>query len=151
MTIKPRTKRVTAAILILAAIVFAVWAVATRAWETTPSFADVAGVWQRGDSDMRMTIYPSGDVTFANVPKGVLEWQGDKHDNTTRPESAHGQLDPFWNYGSWGGISSGYSLANGEDGKLYSEGNGVTGYHLSLSGGDDLQYRYDFHRISGTP
>jgi hypothetical protein len=148
---RPWIRVVVAVVVAVAAVVLAGWAVATRAWDETPGTADVVGVWQRGNSDMRITLYPTGKITFDNVPKGIVDFEGGKHDNTTKLVTVSGKWDPFWNYGWWGGVSSGYSLSGGHDGPLYSDGNGITGYQLSLAGGDDEQFEYHFHRISTKP
>jgi hypothetical protein len=80
---------------------------------------------------MRITLYPAGKVTFENVPQGIVDFEGGKHDNTTKLVTVSGKWDPFGNNGRWGGVSSGYSFSDGHDGPLYSDGNGITGYQLS--------------------
>lgn len=152
------------AVVVVAAVYLASWAVVTRQFAATPSEADVVGVWQRDDSDMRMTIYPmdettasdedgpTGKITFANVPEDILKGVGDTHDNASKPITVTGAREPFTD-GSWGGIAtkSLYELRDGTVGTIYTSGNGLFGYELQLVGGEGAQYQYAFHRISSEP
>lgn len=151
-------------VVVIAAMLLAGWAFVTRQWATTPSETDLVGVWQRDDTGMRITIYPSdgttpagedgptGKITFTNVPEGILNDQGDPHADTTRLVTVSGTRDPFTD-GSWGGlqVDSVFTLPDGTVNSIYSDGNGFFGYHLRLLGGSDWQYEYVFHRISTNP
>jgi hypothetical protein len=138
------------ALLVLAVVGFAGWAFVTRAWDTAPAKSDVVGTWTTGNSGRRMAVYPSGKITFYNIPKGAIESQGEKVESAT-PVTISGKWDRFWNYGWWGGVEGYYSLPGGRDGTLMATGNGLTGYHLSLEFGESYQYSYAFHRSSQTP
>ena len=144
-------------VVVVVALVVGGWYVVTRQWSTTPSEADVVGVWQRDDSDMRITIYPSdksdgtGKITFTNIPKGMVTNNGETGDNTSTPVTVTGTRQPFTNLGWAGPVASPYDFPNGEDGTINSTGNGLFGYQLRLIGGNGAEYRFEFHRISTQP
>lgn len=137
------------AVLLVAVLVG--WAFLARVWDTAPDRSEAVGVWQRGNSDMRVTLYPSGKITFSDIPKGVIDFGQGEHEGATKPVTLSGKWSPFWDYGWWGGVSSGYTVSDGNSGQLYSEGNSLIGRQLSLQFGDDDQYEYNFHRVSTTP
>jgi hypothetical protein len=150
-TAPPRLqRRLVALVASVVVLGLAVWVIVIAVSSETPTNAQVAGVWQRGDSHTRITIYPSGNLTFSDIPKGVVDWGQGDHEEKTKIITISGTWSPFWNYGLWGGVSSGYDLSDGQGGPLISQGNELTGRRLIMYFGDDEQYEYDFHRISPT-
>jgi hypothetical protein len=149
-------KPVVTAAIVLAVVIGAAAAfllVFTRPWDTTPTTADVVGVWQRGDTKERLILYSSHKMTFLNIPKGVIDWDGTNHDGATRRITTTGTWTSFFNEGY--GPCSGYThndggIDAGSDGQLYSQGFGG-GRELVIYYGDDEQFQLDFHKISTKP
>ena len=124
----------------------------TSPWNIVPSDAEVVGVWQVGNTDERLTFYPSHRVTFSNIPKGVVDDAGTNKDATTLPTTATGSWDGFAN-GEGYGPASGYSLGHGAaevDSFFYSKWFG-SAREIVMTYGDEEQLELDFHRISATP
>jgi len=146
----PRRKRFRLRWLIVLCVVLAAAVGVTAVVTETPNTAQAVGVWQRDDSDMRIIIYPSGKITFVNIPRAVIDSNGTNDDGNSAPVTLSGTWTPFTNYWFVGGVSSGY-LADGVDGKVYSRGNLLTGRQLVLIYGGSKLSEYVFHRVSTSP
>jgi hypothetical protein len=119
-------------------------ALGLRPWNQAPSKSDLIGTWQASDPDMQIIVDASGKITFKNIPKGAIEVSGEKAWDRT-PVKVAGSWDTCWNY--WYLVQCGYSLPDGYDGALESEGNFLTGYTISLIFGQNYEHSYDFHRV----
>jgi len=146
----PPRKRFRLRWLIVLCVVLAAVVGVTAIVTETPNAAQAVGVWQRDDSDMRIVIYPSGKITFANIPKAVIDSEGTNDDGNSQPVTVSGTWTPFTNYWFLGGVSSGY-LADGTAGKVFSRGNILTGRQLVLIYGGTKLSEYVFHRVSTSP
>ena len=119
-------------------------------WNTIPTTAEAVGVWQVGNTDERMTLYPSHKIAFSNIPKGILYGDGGDNDDKTRRVSVTGKWDSFSRaegYGPDSYISIDHSDASAE---LYSQGFGAT-RELVIGDYGSNEFELDFHRISATP
>ena len=137
-------------VIVLLAIPMGIVVFAASPWNTVPTTAEAVGVWQVGNTDERMTLYPSHRITLSNIPKGILEGDGGNNDRNTPFVSATGTWTAFSNDGY--GPSSFFTYDRGGDGnRLASQWFGAA-RELVI---DDFAYAKPielvFHRISATP
>jgi hypothetical protein len=154
MVIDVRSKRLLILVLGLALVAgLAGWIFLTT-WNPVPTRAEAVGVWQRDDSDEKLTLYPSGKIRFSNIPEGVVNWGRDNHDGKTKPITLTGTWTSFHSesqflFLSFGPVS-GYTVP-ATSAFLWAKGNDVVGRRLVLYYGESEQLEYDFHRILTNP
>jgi hypothetical protein len=75
---------------------------ASSPWDTVPSTAEAVDVWQVGDTNEKLTLYPSHKMTFSNLPEGIFEGDGGNKDGSTPRISGTGKWDTFSNKEGYG-------------------------------------------------
>ena len=141
------------AVAVIACIPVGLGLLFAHPWDTIPSKADVAGVWRDGNSNRYLTLYPSGKITFSNIPKGVIYETGDDDAGKTVPTTVSGRWHAFYREGGYGPVTW-YTVphSGGSDKILYEAGNNVFGRTLSIASyGYQVQVVYNFHRVSTKP
>lgn len=116
-----------------------------------PTRAEVAGTWVHKENDSEIVLSKSGDVTFTNVPRTLLA--GSDYSSGVPKKGEWGDLVTV--SGTWAAPTSQggaypvihYSTSNAANTLFYDSYTQSTTV-LTLFYGDDLQYRYDFHRES---
>ena len=128
---------------------------ASAPWDTVPSTAEAVGVWQVGNTDERMTLYPSHKVTFSNIPEGIVDAQAKNKDGSSPRITTAGKWGGFTNADGYGTHSwyvldhkvGGYEV----DGDIESEWFGPARELVISDLAPNRGFELDFHRISATP
>jgi hypothetical protein len=118
-----------------------------------PTRSEVIGAWIHIGSNSKVELSNSGVITFTDVPKALIY-------GTDRANKAHkGEWTDLTTIsGTWEAARSQhgaypviyFSIAGGGNALFYDSYTQSTTV-LTLAYGDDVQYRFDFHRDSAKP